>query len=229
MKHARSMIASALIGIAAIGLAGCSAGLDSETVEAEDGYIIDILALDGSETLAFDPDDRLAPTEQSTIEFWVQPEWSTDPGYDPIVLSNTGDDGTSYAVAVTAERDGLVGVSGEVVEGVPFDFTDGQLHHVALIDYGDTVSVWIDLDLVAELPLTFENYPSNGFFVGTGSGGDDAFEGKIGGLRIWDVAVEPEVLAQYARRDALGDTPHPDLDELKLISDFSNKTIVFNE
>ncbi len=230
MAHSAKIIrALMLVSAASLSLSGCGGGATSETAQGEGTYAIDVLALDGSETLAFDPDVRLAPTEQSTIEFWVQPVWETVPEFDPVVLSNVGPEGISYLAGLTAEGDGLIVAAGDTLEAVPFDFRDGRMHHVALVDYGDSLSVQINHQPIADLPLTFEAFPSNGLFIGSAAGGEDGFEGRIGGLRIWNVAVEPSVLARYSRRSLIGETPHPDLSELKLLSDFTDRTIVFAE
>lgn len=228
-QSAKTIAALVFVSAASLSLSGCGGGATSETAQGEGTYAIDVLALDGSETLAFDTDDRLAPTEQSTIEFWVQPGWETPPEFDPVVLSNAGPEGISYLAGLTAEGDGLIIAAGDTLEAVPFDFSDGRMHHVALVDYGDSLSVQINHEAVADLPLTFEAFPSNGLFIGSAAGGEDGFEGRIGGLRIWNVAVEQSVLARYSRRALIGENPHPDLSELKLLSDFTDRTIVFAE
>ncbi len=229
MSKTKSVMASAMLGIAIVTLGACGGGLETDMVEAEGGYEIDILKLDGSETLAFDPDPKLAPNEQSTIEFWVQPQWNEVPDFDPVVLSNYGTEGASYLIAISAERDGILIASDDMLEAAPFDFTDDELHHVALVDYGDSVRLLVDLEYVADLPITFESLPSNGLYIGSADDSGDAFTGLIGGLRIWSVAVEDASLAQFARRDVADEPAHPDVDALKLISDFINRTVIIGE
>ena len=208
-------------------VAGCG-GPSAPSVEGEDGYTLDTLALDGMDSLAFDPAPQLEPASQMTIEFWVKPDWSGSPEFDPVIVSNAGAEGASYLVAVNRERDGLTVVSGEQVDVAPFDFTDGKLHHVALIDYGDTTTVMIDNQAVAELDIDFTSLPSDGLYVGSARGGDSAFSGVIGGLRVWDVAVSPNDLASYAMRDvAVDGALHPDLPYLAVLSEFDKERVVY--
>ena len=229
MLNTKATMAGLMLGFGTLSLAACGGGLQTDTVEAEEGYQIDILNLDGTETLAFDPDPLLAPNEQSTIEFWVQPQWSETPDFDPVVLSNFGSEGASYLIAISAEKDGIIVSSDDMLEAAPYDFSDGELHHVALVDYGDSVRLLVDLEYVADLPITFESLPSNGLYIGSADDTGDAFTGLIGGVRIWSVAVEDASLAQFARRDVAGEPAHSDVDALKLISDFTNRTVVLSQ
>lgn len=208
-------------------LAACGAP-DAPVVEGEDGYVLDTIALDGLDSLAFDPAPQLDPAEQMTIEFWVKPDWANASDFDPVVLSNAGPEGASYLVAINRERDGLTVASGDQVDVAPFDFTDGKLHHVALIDYGASTTVMIDNEAIAELDIDFTALPSEGLYIGTARGGDDAFEGVIGGLRIWDVAVSPSDLSDYKMRNvALDGALHPDLPYLAVLSEFGEERVVY--
>ncbi|MEP3051016.1 MAG: LamG-like jellyroll fold domain-containing protein [Erythrobacter sp.] len=219
-------LASTLLGASIIALPACSGGVESEIVEAEN-YTLDMLTLDGTETLAFDADDRLAPAQQSTIEFWVKADWDDVPDSDPVVLSNAGPEGASYMVAIAPERDGLSVISGEQGEAVPFDFSDGKAHHVALIDLGDPLAVVVDGVVIDEIDMTLQALPSEGFFIGSAYGEDDGFIGTIGGLRIWDVAVSTTNLTKYQRKDVLDPSdPHPDLDYLTALSNFVDQDVI---
>ncbi len=226
MQIRRRMMTGAVMCLALVILPACSGGVESETVAAE-GYALDMLTLDGTETLAFEPDDRLAPAEQSTIEFWVKPGWQDAPDFDPVVLSNAGEEGASYLVAIQRERDGLAVTSGEQTDVVPFDFSDGEAHHVALIDLGGPAVVLVDGELAGELDLTLQALPSEGFYIGSAYGEEDGFVGAIGGIRIWDVAVTADDLMKYRLKDVLDTSdPHPDLEYLTMISNFVDQDIV---
>ncbi|QFT78664.1 LamG domain-containing protein [Erythrobacter sp. THAF29] len=227
MATAKAITASLALGMSAFGLVACSGGAESETVTAESGYELDMLELDGTETLAFEPDPRLDPADQSTIEFWVKAGWSEDPGFDPVMLSNAGPDGASYLLAIDRERDGLIVSSGEQTESVPFDFADGKAHHVALIDLGNPLAVLVDGQVAAQLEMTLMPLPSDGLYIGSAYGEDDGFVGAIGGLRIWDAAIATDVLETYRLRDVLSESdPHPDLQFLALISNFADQDVV---
>lgn len=192
---------------------------------AAQSYTPDLLELDGTVTLQFPADDRMALEGGATIEFWVQPDWKSDPGYDPVILSNAGEEGALYLVAIAREKDGLGIMSGDLFEMVPFDFTDGKLHHVNITDYGDTMLVFVDGVLISELPLTFKKRPSKGFWIGSADGENDPFVGAIAGLRIWDIAVDADNVLDFMMALVAPQTgkDHPDLKWLVGVSDFQNK------
>ena len=133
-------------------------------------YIPDVLELDGTETLEFPADDRVQLADGATIEFWVAPDWKEDPGYDPVILSNRGNSGYSYMIAMLRDRNGIGIISGGEVDLAPFDFTDGKLHHVAIIDYSDSIMVFVDNIAVADLDMSLRSLPSTGFWIGSSDG-----------------------------------------------------------
>ncbi|MEM6908983.1 MAG: LamG domain-containing protein [Pseudomonadota bacterium] len=229
MKKLRTKgLTAASLVFASITLAGCSEPATS--VKAEGGYSIDVLQLDGTDTLAFEPNAAFEPAEQSTIEFWVKPEWDATPDFDPVVLSNAGANGAAYLVAIQREKDGIALASGDEAEVAEFDFSDGKLHHVALIDLNGSIAVVVDGALVDEFAMTLEAMQTDGLYIGSAYGGDDGFEGVIGGLRLWDVAVPTESLAKYRTKDVFDpDEPHPDLEFLSVISNFAEDDIIVVE
>lgn len=225
MMGFKTSLTAAGLALAFVGLSACSEAPTS--IVSENGYAIDVLELDGTDTLAFDPAPAFEPASQSTIEFWVQPKWEETPEFDPVVLASSGTDGAAYLIAIQREKDGLSVISGDQVDVTPFDFNDGELHHVALIDLGGPVGVVIDGELIDELDMTFQAMETEGFYIGSANGGEDGFEGIIGGLRIWDAAVTMDNLVKFQRKDVLAeDDPHPDLDYLSVISDFTQEDIV---
>ena len=189
-------------------------------------YTPDILELDGVNGLEFHPEDSYDIAGYGTVEFWVTPDWEIDPGYDPVILSNAGEEGPSYLVALLRGRDGIGLVTGEREEIVAFDFTDSNMHHVALNDYGDTLMVYIDHVLVGRFEPGFLQLASSGFWIGTADGEASPFTGAIAGLRFWGAPVEPDTLKKYARKDIFTGNGHPDLDFLTAMSEFENRDIV---
>ncbi|MEO0698868.1 MAG: hypothetical protein AAFY81_04020, partial [Pseudomonadota bacterium] len=146
------------------------------------------------------------------------------------VLANSGPEGSAYVVAIEREGDGLILASGEQIDIAPFDFNDGELHHVALVDYGQTTLLRIDQTAIAELDVDLVAYPSQGLYFGTERGEEDGFRGVIGGFRLWDVAVDAGSLAAYAKANVLDEgNPHPDLDSLAVISDFAGERVIYIE
>jgi hypothetical protein len=194
-------------------------------------YAPDILEPAMSQPLEFPPDDRLELTGGSTIEFWVQPDWTEDPGYDPTIVSNLGPEGASYLIAMTGARDGIGVISGDLGAVAPFDFADGRMHHVAVVDFGDVIQVVIDGKPVADLGLSFDALPSQGLWIGTDGPGGAPFIGAIGDMRMWNVALSPEVIGRFAKTDLTDpEGPvHPRAEWLVGISNFDDSTFILTE
>ncbi len=198
----------------------------SAPVSAQAPYATDIAEFDGSNAFAFPASASFEFVQGGTIEFWAAADWRSDPGYDPVAISNTGPDGPSYLVAINGDRSGLVVQSGINTQVAPFDFSDGKLHHVAIVDTGEEIFVMIDATVTGVFDQSFSNNRSTGFWVGTANGTDAPYIGAIGGLRLWRVALDPLSLAEYARRDINDrDSPHPDLEFLMAESSFQDGTI----
>jgi hypothetical protein len=191
-------------------------------------YTPDVAEFDGTTSLTFDPSPQLVLADGGTIEFWVVPDWTSDPGYDPVIICNAGPEGASYLVAMLRDRDGIAIAAGEEEDVVTFDFTDGQLHHVAVVQYEDGTAVFVDGEVAGTSDLRFQDLPSVGVWVGSIDGENNAFRGAIAGLRVWDVAVPQEELVAYALEDIFaGD--HPDLAWLSAISDFRTGELLLVE
>lgn len=157
------------------------------------------------------------------IEMWVQAGWTADPGYDPAILSYQGQRGPRLAVLLTRDARALGVYAGQYFDTVPFDFSDGALHHVALIIMGDTTTVVIDGEVRDTLGFGMADLPANELSIGT-LGGYSPFIGEIGQIRIWDEPIDPETLATFAWRPIAADGPdaHPDIDALVGVSAFAN-------
>lgn len=188
-------------------------------------YTPDVIELDGGNALAFDPAPQLQLADGGTIEFWVAPDWTTDPGYDPVIICNAGPEGASYLIAMLRDRDGIAIAAGGEEDIATFDFSDGQLHHVAVSQLEDGTVVFVDGQVVGTSELRFLDLPSAGVWLGTIDGENNSFNGAIAGLRIWDGVVEQETLVEFARKDIFaGD--HPELPFLLAVSDFANRDLL---
>lgn len=190
-------------------------------------YSPDVLELDGTGTLNFPPVEEMYLGGGGTLEFWVAPDWSEDPGYDPVVVSNAGVEGASYLVAVLRDRDGLGIVSGETERMVGFDFADNNLHHVALVYLEGQLAVYIDGRLQSTTDFKLLDLPASGLWVGTADGSTAPFVGAIAALRIWGTPVAQESLVEFAAKDVRdGTSGHPDSDALRAVSDFTEDDLL---
>jgi len=183
-------------------------------------YVPDVYEFDGSNALTFDPAPQLGLAGGGTIEFWVAPDWTGDPGYDPVIIANAGPEGAAYLVAMLRERNGLAIVAGADEDVVTFDFTDGQLHHVAMNQLEDGIVVIVDGQVAGTSPIMLQDLPGAGVWIGSLDGEASPFVGALAGLRVWNVPIEPEVLVEFALRDIF-DADHPNLESLAAMSDFT--------
>jgi hypothetical protein len=198
-------------------------------VPAPPAYIPDVAEFDGGGTYSFPAHPALVLADGGTIEFWVSADWSEDPGYDPVVVANAGSQGALYAIAILGGRDGISLQAGDFIGALPFDFSDGEMHHVAVVDMVDAVAMMVDGRVIGSLDANFKDLPSEGLWVGTADGFAAPFIGAIAGLRIWDVALSRADLVSYSIADVDDPSaPHPDLEALVAESDFSEATLAFN-
>lgn len=191
-------------------------------------YSPDVAEFDGTSSMTFEPAPQLDLADGGTIEFWVVPDWTEDPGYDPVVICNAGPEGASYLIALLRDRDGIAIAAGDTEDVAAFDFTDGRLHHVAISQFEDGTAIIVDGQIIGTSDLRFEARPSAGVWVGSIDGDNNQFHGAIAGMRLWDVVVAQGTLVDFAMKDVFADG-HPDLPFLSAISDFGNDEILLAE
>ncbi len=191
-------------------------------------YTPDVAEFDGSNALSFDPAPQLRLVDGGTIEFWVAPDWTDDPGYDPAIISSIGPEGLSYLVAMLRDRNGIAFAAGNEEDVATFDFTDGRLHHVAINQFEDGIVIMIDGQVVGTSELRSLDLPSAAIEVGSIDGLNNPFKGAIAGLRVWNTAVARETLVEFALQDIFA-ADHPDLEALMAMSDFANGEILVVE
>lgn len=191
-------------------------------------YQPDIIELNGSFPVFFDPDPALSIADGGTLEFWLQPDWTDVPQYEPVILSNAGPDGVSYLIAMLPDRQGIVLYSGDEEFIFMFDFTDGKMHHVTLNVFEDGVNMLIDGENVGEYDAKPVDLPSDGLFVGSIDGEQYPFIGAMAGLRLWDYVLDRETVLNYAMRDVVL-SDHPELESLSALSDFNSDTLLILE
>ena len=202
-----------LMTIALLALAFSSASAEN--------YTPDVAEFDGTNALNFDASPQLAMAQGGTVEFWVVPDWTTDPGYDPTIISNMGPQGISYLVAMLRDRSGIAFAAGDMEYVATFDFTDGRLHHVAISQFDDGITLYVDGQVIGSSDIVALNLPSDGVRIGSIDGTNNQFRGAIAGLRFWNVVVTQEELVEFALTDIFkGD--HPNLDNLSAMSNFNS-------
>lgn len=186
-----------------------------------DDYTPDVVEFDGMTTLAFDAAPQLVLADGGTVEFWVVPGWTSDPGYDPAILSNKGPEGLSYLVAMLRDRSGIAFAAGEAEDVFTFNFADGRLHHVAISQFEDGISIYVDGQVVGGSAIKSLDLPSDGVWVGSLDGANNLFLGAIAGLRFWDTVLTQEEIVEFALTDVF-DGDHPNIDNLSAMSNFSS-------
>lgn len=182
-----------------------------------------MMAFDGTDALSYAPSSAIDTDGAGTLEMWVQAKWQGNPGYDPAILSYQGPSGPRLAVMLTGDAKALGVYAGQFYDKIPFDFSDGQLHHVALILLGDQTIIMIDGEVRDTLGFGMADLPASMLSIGS-LGGFSPFIGEIGQIRIWDEPLDPETLLDFAWRPlaADGSSAHPDIDALVAVSSFAN-------
>jgi hypothetical protein len=191
-------------------------------VAQTNAYSPDMMTFDGRRTIAVPSDEAFAVEGEETIEFWVGPDWTTDPGYDPVVVSNVGRNGASYVIAILRDRDGVGVLSGGVETLAPFDFTDGRLHHVAVVQSDGALHIIVDGDVRGTSSAGLSAQPAGGVWIASADGRTAPFLGAIGQLRFWNAAVDLETLDAFKLVDVLSDDgpDHPYTSVLAAVSAF---------
>ena len=198
---------------------------------AQADYTPDVASFEGGDGMALGADPAFDPIGTNTIEFWVAAGWSSDPGYDPVVICNTGPTGTAYLVAILRDRNGLGIVSGDTEVYAAHDFSDGQLSHVAIVEGEGALTIIINGQVRAIHEIDFQETPGAELFIGSADGETAPFIGAIGQLRMWRTAMALETLGAYVMAPPLSPTSgdHPDIDALSMMSAFGDRTVLISD
>ncbi|MFK7886738.1 MAG: LamG-like jellyroll fold domain-containing protein [Gammaproteobacteria bacterium] len=186
-------------------------------------YVPDVLELDGSGGVGFASQPILTLPDGGTIEFWLSADWNKDPGYDPVVLSNASERGIAYKVMVGRDRQSITVQSGKEVGELAHDFGDGNMHHVAIVDMRDETVVLVDGTPIGSLAMSLSAWPTDRLRVGADYYNANGFVGALAAVRIWDVPLDADIVAEFALKDITSeDTSHPTIDFLVGHSRFSD-------
>jgi hypothetical protein len=178
----------------------------------------------GKSAKSYAPSPALDINGYGTIEFWAAAKWTKNPGYDPAIMAYYGPKGARFAIYVTGDGKALGVQAGRHFDKVEFDFSDGEMHHVALTTLGDAIIVMIDGEVQPEaLNFGFGEFTPTAFSIGS-AGNMSPFIGQIGQVRIWNEPIDPDVLAEFSWKPLGAEAPnlHPHIDALAGISAFGN-------
>ena len=194
----------------------------SAAAQAQD-YRPPVAKFDGKGGVSFPSDVSLEFSRYATIEFWVAATWSQI-DYDPFILSYLGPQGPRYGIVISGDKQRIGMVSGEMGAAIPYDFSDGKLHHVAFIVIDDETSIIIDNEFVGSLAMGIQDLPTTNFVIGSINGRDFAFPGALAGLKLWNAPLDPDDIERFKFVDLNGPDGkrHPFIDTLVGLADFSD-------
>ena len=201
------------------------------TAAAEDAYAPDVMEFDGATTIGAEPDPAFLPADAFTIEFWAAAGWDDDPGYDPVVLGNNSPESVIYSVSILRDRDGVGVLIGEKEFLAAYDFSDGRLHHIAIVMADGALAIVVDGQVRANFEAAAPMGASDGVWVGSLDGEAAPFTGSIGQIRFWRAALNLESLVEFALADIMSETngDHPYIDDIAAISDLTAPLLLIAE
>lgn len=155
--------------------------------------------------------DPIMGTFGQSVDFWVSAEWEDSTGFlhDPVVYLLEGPEGLRQSVHITGIRDGLTIFDNDperfYYTRVPFDFSDGEPHHVAIGTFEGQSAIVIDGELQALIDRGTAAIAADTVKIG-GEGtpladGGVPFKGRIGGVRLWRTALLPQELGDLMNLD----------------------------
>lgn len=155
-----------------------------------------------------------------TVEAWI----NTSSGSDQIIVSYDRSEYWRLEINGAGAGTGQIGFdiytdAGQLDFGGSIRVDDGLWHHVAAVYDNGTVSIYIDgtLDATTTFGSTFGTGTTRYGLIGVGSEADvyngsqaplDFFNGKIGLVRVWNVARTPIQIQQSMNSCFLGPQPN---------------------
>ena len=97
---------------------------------------------------------------------------------------------------------------GQGYESVPFDFSDGQYHHVAMVTRGTTTEIVIDGTSVGEIGVGYGGATGQPFHVGSSDGEQDFLIGAVWALRVWNRALTKVAIGELSADAGPPDPSH---------------------
>jgi len=190
-------------------------------------YVPDTIELPASRPVSFPAHPALSLSNGGAIECWVAADWTNNPGYHPVILSNGDLDTPIYRLSIAADQQSLIVQAGSAFAQFSFNFADRQTHHIAVLDYDNEMVALIDGKFAGVVQASFEPGSLSDLYIGSTTGGRAPFLGAISAVRIWDIPLEPEEVAYFALRDPFStQDPHPNLSALVGYSNFRESNFV---
>jgi Concanavalin A-like lectin/glucanases superfamily/FG-GAP repeat len=125
-----------------------------------------------------------------TIEFWVNPTFTSSPGYNPCMIScrnGGGGSGTRYSYHMQAGKTGIDLYNGSVVEW-SYSFTAGQWYHISIVESGTTVQIFVNGVSIGTKTIGSSSITGQPFNIGSAGNGVEGFIGQIEEVRVWNTA-----------------------------------------
>lgn len=149
-----------------------------------------------------DPNGATLPLDRyGTIEFWVRPAEAPAPGNEsaPVLLALHGEEQVKLSIQMPRENDRLIiwdGTNETGLADVAYAFTQGTARHVALATLEGRSSLYIDGRHRGTFDTGYGAGLSGQLVVGALNAANElAFEGDIGGVRLWRRALNPAEIA----------------------------------
>ncbi|MCO6435859.1 MAG: LEPR-XLL domain-containing protein [Phycisphaerae bacterium] len=192
-------------------------GADGDELQA--GHVgSGAMSFDGENDLLRTPDgDAMQVGGDYSSSVWINPEATQNDWAG--IYTRTSEDGLTNHYNLqfdnSADRNLVVYHNGNNRwdTGIDLDEVQGDWHHVSIVREGDTMSSFLDGELVKSETFGVDPGSGNGhFLVGaerTGSS-DYLYSGQIDDLRVYDHAVTAETVAQLAAMGPVAEPVHVD-------------------
>ena len=152
---------------------------------AEDIAADELAVFDGETRLDYAGHPAFQFSTPATVEFWIAPSWLETAEFDPCVVSSLSENSVNFAICIGADRNSIGLYAGEKYASLPFDLSDDNLHHVAVISMTpEFTEVVVDGESQGLLELGFLNQGSSSFHLGSLDGEQSPFMGLIGRLPV---------------------------------------------
>ncbi|MEL7408479.1 MAG: LamG-like jellyroll fold domain-containing protein, partial [Cyanobacteria bacterium J06558_2] len=165
-----------------------------------------VLSLDGSGDYVKVANSSELSLTDGTIEFKVTPDWAPgEKNFNPAVLANRDTTGTNYSIHMLRNLDGIGFWNGSQVRNVFYNFQQGVEYHVALVESGSNIEVFINGVSQGTMDRGFSGRQGLDFHIGSSDGTREFFEGTIDDVRIWSTVRSGDEISDNYQNTLSGD------------------------